>query len=206
MLEKQMFNFSKTYDFIPELSVEQRQLEVVYCTKLLGITITSDCKWDSLVTDLVRKANKKMWFLIRLKTLGASTDTLVTVFKLFIRQGLEIAAPLWTSALNKGQIAQLESVQCKVTSIILGPFPPPRSQNRRELLNLPPMQDHRLSLTKKFAIKMSQDSKFSYLFPKRDQSKTRNKQPYVTPICLTKRFQTSSIPSFIDILNKETHM
>ena len=122
----QLFNFSRSLDFILELTIEQRQLDVVPTTKLLGVTISSDCKWNHLVEDLVTKANQKMWFLLRLKVLGASITTLVTIYKLFIGQGLEIAAQVWSSALNQGHINQFEQVQSMATAIILGPAPPPR--------------------------------------------------------------------------------
>ena len=67
---------------------------------------------------------------------------------------------------------------------------------------LPPLQEHRFALTKKFACKMAQDSRFTNLFPLKGNTNTRSKEIYVTPICHTNRFKSSAIPAFIDILNK----
>ena len=39
------FNFTKKFDFVPNLKIDGRQLDVVYSAKLLGIIIQSDCKW-----------------------------------------------------------------------------------------------------------------------------------------------------------------
>ena len=96
----QPFNFSRKYDFTPQLSIGELQLDVVYETRLLGVTITSDCKWNTHISNLVNTGNRKIWFVRRLKSLGASTETLVDIYKLFVRQGLELAAPLWSGALR----------------------------------------------------------------------------------------------------------
>ena len=97
----QPFKFSKKFDFVPEMQFEGKTLEVVYKTQLLGVTITSDCSWNSHINEIVTNANQKMWFIRRLKKLGASKHTLVDIYKLFVRQSLELAAPLWACALTR---------------------------------------------------------------------------------------------------------
>ena len=107
----QPFNFSRRYDFVPELEIGGEQLEVVYSSRLLGVQRTSDCRWNDHVANLIQKANVKMWYLRRLKNLGASESTLKEVYVLFIRQTLEFVAPLWTSSLSKQNIDSLEKFQ-----------------------------------------------------------------------------------------------
>ena len=41
------FNFTNKFDFVPQLKIDDRQLEVVYSYKLLRVVIQSDCKWSS---------------------------------------------------------------------------------------------------------------------------------------------------------------
>ena len=73
----QPFNFSRKYDFLPSLSFENEELEVVYSTKLLGVHIESSCKWEENTRNLVHKSNPKLWFLRRLKNLGTSPQMLL---------------------------------------------------------------------------------------------------------------------------------
>ena len=65
------FNFSKSYDFPPELTISgfKQQLEVVNETRLLGVIITSDLKWNANTDFICKKAYKKMWSLRRMKLL-----------------------------------------------------------------------------------------------------------------------------------------
>ena len=57
------FNFSRKFDFMPKLFIDNEQLEVVTSTKLLGVKISSDLKWNLHTEYLVKKAKKKLWYL-----------------------------------------------------------------------------------------------------------------------------------------------
>ena len=78
------FNFTKKYDFIPELCYDNQILDVTYTTKLLGVMCSSDGKWNENVVYVAKKANSRLFFLRRLKALGASRDTLKEVYVLFV--------------------------------------------------------------------------------------------------------------------------
>ena len=95
-------------------------LEVVYSTRLLGIIFNSSCRWDDHVNFIVQKANQKIWTLRRFKDQGASKETLLELYKLFVRSGLEFAAPLWTFGLSKKNVKDIEHIQSMVTNVILG--------------------------------------------------------------------------------------
>ena len=49
------FNFSRSYDFPPELSI-QGFTEVVNQTKLLGVMLTSDLKWSANTDYICKRA------------------------------------------------------------------------------------------------------------------------------------------------------
>ena len=198
----QPFNFSRKYDFTPDLYIGQHKLEVVYETRLLGVIISSDCKWDAHVREVVKKGHKKMWFLRRLKGLGASIETLLVIYKLFVRQGAEIAAPVWSGALTKGNSAQLERLQRQATKVMCGGAPLDYTQ-RLERLSLENLDQRRLKITKKFATKMASDKRFSELFPGKEGPSTRNNQIYTEPFCKTRRYSTNPIVTFIKLLNQE---
>ena len=59
------FNFSKKFYFLPQLCFpESDPLEVIYTTRLLGVIVTSDLSWGAHVSDLCKRATKKLWILV----------------------------------------------------------------------------------------------------------------------------------------------
>ena len=57
------FNFSTKYDYMPKLSLENEQLEVVDSTKLLGVIISSDLKWNHHTEDVVTNEKRNCGIL-----------------------------------------------------------------------------------------------------------------------------------------------
>ena len=119
------FNFTRKYDFVPAFGLDGDYLDVVYETRLLGLTITSDCRWDSNTRDIVQKGNSRLWFLRRLKILGASRSTLLDIYKLFCRSVLEFGAPVWSGALSAKSNQEIERVQKNAMRIISGVYSKP---------------------------------------------------------------------------------
>ena len=114
------FNLSQKHDFLPQLSFPQCEpLEVIYKTRLLGVTITSDLNWSEHINDITKQATKKLWVLIRFKAVGGTTDQLLTVYKTRIRSTLEFAALVFHCGLTKEQSQKLEMVQKKALVIML---------------------------------------------------------------------------------------
>ena len=66
-----LFNPCRKIDFMPELRIDDHELEVVDEIRLLGLVIRSDMSWISNTANNVGKANKRLWILRRLKNLGA---------------------------------------------------------------------------------------------------------------------------------------
>ena len=67
------FNFTKTQDFIPWLNFPgEEPLNVVYETRLLGVTIRSDLSFSSHVDNISKKATQSLWLLLRFRDMGAS--------------------------------------------------------------------------------------------------------------------------------------
>ena len=66
---------------------EEELLDVVKQTRLVGLIISDDLKWKANTESLVKKAYAKIWILRRLKTLGASRNTLRLIYFQNIRRG-----------------------------------------------------------------------------------------------------------------------
>ena len=58
-----LFNPCTSIDFMPDLRLDDHELEVVEEMKLLGLMIRSDMPWVSNTDNMVQKDNKRMWIL-----------------------------------------------------------------------------------------------------------------------------------------------
>ena len=176
-------------------------MEVEYETKLLGVIIQSDCKWSSNTTYIVNKAKSRLWFLRRLKALGASEQTLIDMFKSFVRSALEMALPLWAGALTQADINSIERVQKVAVKMIQGDQYFDYGQSLEDL-NLKSLDTRRDEICLKFAKKCVKGDKFKHWFPKKVKISPRTEETFIRPPWNTKRYLTSSIPHLINILNK----
>ena len=115
------FNFTTKYDFIPCLNFPgEEPLKVIYETKLLGVTITSDLTFGSHVQDITRKVMKNMWILLRFRDMGATREQLLRLWQQKGRSILEFASPVFFSRLTQEQSKAIEDCQRKAFSVILG--------------------------------------------------------------------------------------
>ena len=200
------FNLSKKYDFLPQLSFPDHEpLEVIYETRLLGITLTSNLSWTAHTDDICTRATKKLWILIRFKSLGGSKDQLLCVYQTRIRSTLEFAAPVFTGALTKQQEQKIELVQKKAFAIILG-NQYANYQNALLALNQDRLAVRREKLCLKFATKCVNSDGHSHMFKTspNSRSNTRWSKPFEEPLCHTSRYFHSPIPFLTRLLNKNT--
>ena len=198
------FNFSRKYDFLPQLYFPGfDNLEVIYETQLLGITITSDLSWSSHVDKITRRATKNLWVLIRFKQLGGSTEQLSLVYQTRVRSILEFAAPVFHSGLTSDQSRQIESTQKKALAIILG-NDYESYESALTTLKLERLDFRRTRLCYSFELKCAKSAKHSAMFPlnKMPVHNTRHPKKYHEPTCNTSRYFNSSIPFMSRLLNK----
>ena len=199
------FNFSKKYDFFPILNLGTKQLEVIFETKLLGLIITSDCKWNKNTEYIVKRARTQIWTLRRLKGLGASTHTILDIYCLIIRSVLESNAPLWSGALTQKNINDIERIQKTCFKVILsGKYH--SYESALKTLNMEKLEQRRKNLCIKFAKKCTKNPKMSFLFHKRNTRvptrKNKHPKPYIEPLTHTKRVYTGCVPYLARLLNK----
>ena len=94
------------------------QIEAVRSAKLLGVIITSDLSWNELVNETVKKASKRLYFLVQLKRAKLPCRDLVLFYATCIRSILVYAAPVFFYALPKYLQCELERVQKRAMLII----------------------------------------------------------------------------------------
>ena len=197
------FNFSKKFDFLPEISFpDSDPLEVIYLTRLLGFVLSSNLSWQDHVDDICLRSSKKLWVLVRFKELGASADQLTATYTSRIRSTLEFGAPVFTGALTKTQCNQIEMIQKKALAIILG-----RNygnyDNALSVLNLERLDKRRTELSLQFALKCTRSPKHSWMFPPNpyQRENARHPKPFLERQCHTARHYWSPIPYLTRLLN-----
>ena len=154
-----LFNSSKKYDFMPELSIKPGpNLELVESCKLLGVIIQSNLRWNEKTDFICKRAFDRMWMIRRLKLLGASTKELVDVYAKQVRSILEQAVPVWSPSLTISHVAQIERVQKTFCAVVLGPKYTDYSTALVDL-DLSPLDERRESLCLNFAKKCLKNEK-----------------------------------------------
>ena len=201
------FNFSRCHDFPPELSINgfNEQLEVITETKLLGVIISSDLRWNANTNFICKRAYKKMWTLRRMKVLDLEPTVILDVYMKEIRSLLELAVPAWHSGLTIKQAADIERVQKVALNIILSDSSTGRSEYSYEMalviLNIEPLEDRRLKLCSTFAKKTLKSRHKDMFSVNASEYQTRHKNPLVESRANTKRFFNSPLNYLTRLLN-----
>ena len=105
------FNFSNKFDFLRKLTMDNEQLDVVYSAKLLGVTISTNLKWNDHTDNIIKKAKKRLCYICRLCKLGASREKLLDQYWLTVRSVMEFAVPAFAGGLSLTNIQDIEEVQ-----------------------------------------------------------------------------------------------
>ena len=82
-------------DFIPELKLQNKDIEVVQEMKIVGYVMRSDMRTCSNTEYLIKKAFKRMWLIRRLKGLGANKGQLIDALQKQVLSVLWLGAPAW---------------------------------------------------------------------------------------------------------------
>ena len=198
------FNLTKIYDFLPQLFFPHCDpLEVIYETKLLGVTLSSDLSWSKHIDTITKRATRNLWVLIRFKTLGGTTHQLVQVYITRVRSILEFAAPVFHSSLTRIQSHKVETVQKKAFAIILGKDYCSYESSLSNL-ELERLDSRREKLCLSFAKKCLDNPNHQLMFPPNVTARDnmRNPKPYLEPQCNTSRYYNSSLPYMTRLLNR----
>ena len=198
-----LFNPCSSKDFMPEIKINETRIELVEESKLLGIIITSDLKWEAHTNYMIRRCNSKLWVIRRLKKLGASKEDLLDIYCKHVRSILEFAAPVWNPALTGEDIINLERIQKTVLHIILGEQYTSYSCALKST-GLLKLSDRRRQISSTFAKKAFRSPKFTTWFRPNPKVGGRRDQPqFCPPVARTERFQKAPICELIKILNSQ---
>ena len=198
-----IFNFTNNYQFTTRLSINNKDIDIIDSTRLLGTIIQKDLKWDLNTAEIVRKANARMELLRRVSSFGAPIQDLKNIYVLFIRSLLEQSATLWHSSLTKENEEDLERVQKNAFRNILQDKYE-TYQNAMNILDMEKLSDRREELCLSFALKCLKNPKTANMFPenkKTHQMETRDPEKYEVQHAHNERLKNSAIIYMQNLLN-----
>ena len=200
-----VFNPCIAWDFMPELKLDNQELEMVEEMRLLGVIVRSDMKWSSNTEHMLVRAYKRLWSLRRLKGMGATVDDMKDVYLKQVRSVLELAVPAWNGALTQGDVKDIERVQKTALHIMLGGN---YNEYRSALdtVGLESLAARREKLSLKFAKKSVKHPKHTKWFiPNKATVNTRQEKDKFCPVYAKhKRFLTSPISYLTKLLNDDS--
>ena len=164
-----LFNFTDNYQFMTRLKINDKPIEVINNTKLLGSIISNDLSWDLNTANIVKKANGRMELLRKVASFTTNQEELKNIFFIFfIRSLLEQSAPVWHSSLTDENVSDLERVQKTAVKLILGERYLEYDRALRKL-DLESLHERRETLCLVFAKKSSRNAKSRSMFPKNEK-------------------------------------
>ena len=168
-------------DLIPNIVIDNLQIERVQHAKVLGVTISSDLTWNQHVDNIVSKAARRVYMLYQLKRAGVKTHDLLNIYLSVIRPVVEYACPVWHTSLPQYLSDKIESIQRRVVRII---FPGEQVSEILAANTIPTLHNRHTELCQAYFTKMRDPShKLHNLVPKpkacpyslRTQHELRNK-------------------------------
>jgi hypothetical protein len=194
------------WDFLPELNLgTEENIEVVEELKIVGYIFRSDMKTCSNTAYLTAKAYKRMWFLRRLKALGANTSQLLDTLEKQVMFVLWLGAPAWFCQLTQAEKRDFDRVAKVALRIIYGDQY--ESFENALLWSKTLRPSERLEkMTKQFAARSYKHRKFNQWFSSLPDSSvntrsSKHRQKLAEVPSRTERFQNSPIPHMTNILN-----
>ena len=161
--------FKKIFHSFPPLEVDGNELPVTDCAKILSVTISSDLKWNNDIVDCIKKANKRLYFIVLLKRARVPLNDIVNFYCTTIRPVLEYCAPVFHHALPTYLTEDIERIHKRALSII---SPSMSYRECLDSLSLPTLYDRRNGLCRQLfnSIAINPGHKLYHLLPPRKQS------------------------------------
>ena len=118
-----LFQFTTVRSPFPSVVLSSGILELVDHAKVLGLTISNDLKWSKHVAEMIKKVNKRKYFIIQLKRAKVPAKEIINFYCTCVRPVLEYSCEVFHFALPTYLSDAIEQVQRRVTSIIFPGLP-----------------------------------------------------------------------------------
>ena len=194
-------SFTSASEF-PPVVIGQKCIKLVKDAKLLGVTISSDLTWNAHVSEVTKKAAKRLYFLLQLKRARVPQKDLCLFYITCVRSVIDYAAPVFHHALPACLLQELERLQKRAMRIIC---PGIEYLQALALMSLPTVAEHHHNICKRTFERIMNDPnhKLRKLLPPLHSSKydLRHARKFTLPRCKTNRFKNSFIMASSRIVN-----
>ena len=113
--------FSKTNRNFNPVRVNNVSMEWVENTKLIGVTISSNLKWNAHVSSIVRKISSRLYFLRQLRRASIANKDLLLFYITYIRPITKYTCQLFHNSRPKYLSDDLERLQKRAMRVVFGP-------------------------------------------------------------------------------------
>ena len=88
-------SFTKSQQEFEPILINGDALEVVDSVKLLGLNISSDLTWNIHINEILKKASKRLYFLLQLKRAKVTRTDLGLFYSSCFRSIMDYAVPAY---------------------------------------------------------------------------------------------------------------
>ena len=176
------------------LTINGKELEVVKAVKLLGLTVKDNLTWNSYVDEVIKKVNKRLYFLVQLRRARVPPQDLALFYTSCVRSVVDYAIPAFYHCLPQYLKHELVRLEKRAISIIM---PDVDYLTGLKRLDIKPMKDHHEYLCDKLfkSIVLNPDHKLNSLLPARYNTNynLRNQRNFNFSQIMTNRTMNSFI-------------
>lgn len=193
----------KTANNFPSLNIDSGQLEVVMNAKILGLAISNNLKRNDHVANIIKKANKPLYFIVQLKCTKVPEQDIITFYVTYARPVLEYSCQVFHFELPAYLSDATERVQRRVLAIV---YPDINYAVSLDLSGILKLSDRCLKAYDKLFndIVTTPSHKLGHLQPERHipRYSLRQTRVFVPPRAMTCRFTNTFIPSSVGVYNE----
>ena len=92
-------SFSKDPVVLDQVILNGKEVEIVESAKLLGVIISNNLTWHAHIKEVVKKASKRLYYLVQLKRARLPVKDLVLFYTSCVRSVMDYAVPAFYHSL-----------------------------------------------------------------------------------------------------------
>jgi hypothetical protein len=147
-------SFSKDPVVLDQVILNGKEVEIVESAKLLGVTISNNLSWHAHIKEVVKKASKRLYYLVQLKRARLPAKDLVLFYTSCVRSVMDYAVPAFYHSLPQYLKNELIRLEKRAISII---NPGMDYSATGEILNIKPIEEHHNFLCKNLFDNVTKD-------------------------------------------------
>ena len=112
-----IIDFKKEKNSFDPIVIEGKEFDIINHAKILGVTVSNNRLWNNHINDVIRKANKPLYFIVLLKRARLPAEDIIRFYCTCIRPVHEYCAPVFYHSLSKYLNDDLERVHSKTCAV-----------------------------------------------------------------------------------------